>query len=247
MSGAQAFIGSRISLTSISDIRYRGILHGIDHAASTIQLSNVYSMGTENRRPPAEFIPPNEIPYEFIIFRATEVKDLAVDQLPPQPAVLAQRAVHEDPAVLASNQPYHRFPPGAAPGPNATPTQVAQPQTQPSPAAPNASVNPQQTSLQAAEPSKDASSTSDAQPQTRNNRNGQSGGKPRTRQQNSGSVHTASASLEKVERALGDLRVSSGNVNAPGVAEVVAVPDNTRAVMVLSRDLHLSLTRISIL
>jgi hypothetical protein len=62
----------------------------------------VYSMGTENRRPAAEYIPPNDMPYEFIIFRATEVKDLAVDQPPPQPLVLAQRAVHEDPAVLVS-------------------------------------------------------------------------------------------------------------------------------------------------
>jgi hypothetical protein len=56
-----------ISLISHSDVRYRGILAGIDPAASTIQLSNgecgdlflymqcsgvliVYSMGTESRR-----------------------------------------------------------------------------------------------------------------------------------------------------------------------------------------------------
>ncbi|KAF9066047.1 hypothetical protein BDP27DRAFT_1054990 [Rhodocollybia butyracea] len=47
-----------ISLISHSDVRYRGILAGIDPAASTIQLSKVYSMGTEARRPPQEFIPP---------------------------------------------------------------------------------------------------------------------------------------------------------------------------------------------
>ncbi|KAF8754078.1 Ribonuclease III [Rhizoctonia solani] len=50
--------GARISLTSVADIRYKGILMGINHAESTIQLSDVVSMGTESRRPPAEFIPP---------------------------------------------------------------------------------------------------------------------------------------------------------------------------------------------
>ena len=49
-------------------------------------------------RPPEQFIPPVQEPYAYIIFRASEVKDLAVDegvqQQPPR------RNVHDDPAVL---------------------------------------------------------------------------------------------------------------------------------------------------
>lgn len=45
-------------------------------------------------RPPAEFIPPVQEPYQYIIFRASEVKDLAVDDPTPR------RSVHDDPAVL---------------------------------------------------------------------------------------------------------------------------------------------------
>ncbi|KAG5735190.1 hypothetical protein E4T56_gene19892 [Termitomyces sp. T112] len=141
---AQSFIGKPISLISHSDVRYRGILAGIDPAASTIQLSNVFSMGTETRRPPAEFIPPVQEPYQYIIFRASEVKDLAVDEPTPR------RSVHDDPAVLAA-------PPQA---PTPTPPRPQQPQPQPKRNPPN-------------------------------------------------SVHTAAASLETVERALGDLRVST--------------------------------------
>ncbi|KIY61687.1 hypothetical protein CYLTODRAFT_495117 [Cylindrobasidium torrendii FP15055 ss-10] len=93
---AMSFIGKPISLISHSDVRYRGILAGIDPAASTIQLSRVYSMGTEGRRPAHEFIPPVAEPYEYIIFRAGEVKDLSVDDTQtPNP-----RSVHEDPAVV---------------------------------------------------------------------------------------------------------------------------------------------------
>ena len=47
-------------------------------------------------RPPNEFIPPVQEPYQYIIFRASEVKDLAVDETPP----VARRSVHDDPAVL---------------------------------------------------------------------------------------------------------------------------------------------------
>ncbi|KAG6895503.1 hypothetical protein C0993_009505, partial [Termitomyces sp. T159_Od127] len=78
-----------ISLVSHSDVRYRGILAGIDPAASTIQLSNGPSL--------------------FLLSAATdfaqstlwapslaEVKDLAVDE----PAVPPHRSVHDDPAVL---------------------------------------------------------------------------------------------------------------------------------------------------
>lgn len=48
-----------------------------------------------SHRPPTEFIPPVQEPYQYIIFRASEVKDLAVDE-PAGPL----RSVHDDPAVL---------------------------------------------------------------------------------------------------------------------------------------------------
>ena len=56
-------------------------------------------MGTEHRRPPQEYIPPNNDPYEYIIFRASEVKDLSVDE---EAAVEKnrERNVHDDPAVI---------------------------------------------------------------------------------------------------------------------------------------------------
>ncbi len=52
-------------------------------------------MGTEHRAPPDKFIPPSDVPYEFIVFRASEVKDIAVDQQEYAPA--RQRSVHDDP------------------------------------------------------------------------------------------------------------------------------------------------------
>jgi len=50
-----------------------------------------------SNRPPEQYIPPIQEPYQYIIFRASEVKDLSVDdavQAPP-------RRAHEDPAILA--------------------------------------------------------------------------------------------------------------------------------------------------
>lgn len=57
----------------------------------------VYSMGTENRAAPEEFIPPQERPYDYIVFRAAEVQNLALD-VDPRPA---PHAGFNDPAVLS--------------------------------------------------------------------------------------------------------------------------------------------------
>ncbi|CAE6413321.1 unnamed protein product [Rhizoctonia solani] len=108
MAQPQSFIGARISLTSVADIRYKGILMGINHAESTIQLSDVVSMGTESRRPPSEFIPPSDTSYGTVVFRATEVKDLAIDPTPPTAGLF------RDPAVLGAGPqppgPYGGYP-----------------------------------------------------------------------------------------------------------------------------------------
>ncbi|TFY74975.1 hypothetical protein EWM64_g9037, partial [Hericium alpestre] len=98
-----SFIGKPISLISHSDVRYRGILAGIDPAASTIQLSNGNVLPLVS---PEEFIPPVQEPYQYIIFRASEVKDLAVDDPTPR------RNIHDDPAVLGASAP---VPAGAPP------------------------------------------------------------------------------------------------------------------------------------
>ncbi|KZV75751.1 hypothetical protein PENSPDRAFT_35150 [Peniophora sp. CONT] len=121
------FIGKPISLISHSDVRYRGILAGIDPNASTIQLSNVYSMGTENRRPAAQFIPPVPDPYEYIIFRASEVKDLSVDEPQPRPTLASDPAIiNAVSAQVPQQQQYGQF--NGAPGyaTNGAPQQRAQ-------------------------------------------------------------------------------------------------------------------------
>ncbi|KAK7450645.1 hypothetical protein VKT23_012956 [Stygiomarasmius scandens] len=189
---ALSFIGKPISLISHSDVRYRGILAGIDPAASTIQLSRVYSMGTESRRPPAEFIPPVQEPYEYIIFRASEVKDLAVDE--PAPS----RSVHDDPAVLGASSaatpaPVQSYPyPPGAPAAAYAAQQAQQQQRPPSAVA-------QQPQVNAQAPNAATAAGARNQPPRRANAGANN------------NVSSAAASMETVERALGDLRVSNAN------------------------------------
>ncbi|CCL99984.1 uncharacterized protein FIBRA_02009 [Fibroporia radiculosa] len=211
---AASFIGKPISLISHSDVRYRGILAGIDPAASTIQLSNVYSMGTESRRPPEQFIPPVQEPYTYIIFRASEVKDLAVDEPP------TRRNVTDDPAVLGASAPMMgaaAYPPpypqpyqGQVPVPQVPqqqqPTPSSQPQRQ-------QTYPPRQPSAQPAATQVTATATT---PQLQQNATAASPAAGSRNGRNS-SIHSATASLETVERALGDLRVSNsagGAVNS---------------------------------
>ncbi|KAI6045791.1 Scd6-like Sm domain-containing protein [Pisolithus marmoratus] len=203
---ALSFIGKPISLISHSDVRYRGILAGIDPANSTIQLSNVYSMGTESRKPPSEFIPPVQEPYQYIIFRASEVKDLAVDEPAPP-----RRSVHDDPAVLGASAPgvpQVPYPPYGAPYQQPPVPQPPPPQPQPpapvpyphqSPHIPQeVSQTPPAQNAQNIQPVSDGSSSSNNARRPNN------------------PVQTATASLETVERALGDLRVANGAPNGRG-------------------------------
>jgi len=76
-----AFIGCKISLISKSEIRYEGILYTIDTKESTIALAKVKSYGTEDRPTDKPVGPRNET-YEYIIFRASDIKDLIVDDPP---------------------------------------------------------------------------------------------------------------------------------------------------------------------
>ncbi|KAF9262067.1 hypothetical protein L218DRAFT_973715 [Marasmius fiardii PR-910] len=204
---ALSFIGKPISLISHSDVRYRGILAGIDPAASTIQLSKVYSMGTESRKPPNEFIPPVQDPYEYIIFRASEVKDLSVDE----PAMV--RSVHDDPAVIGASAQTLPQPPQQAPyspfvSGQASAAAYAQQQQQAQQRAQQAQAQAQ---VQVPQQPPRQQSAAAAAVVTNGGATGAARNQPPRRGNNN--VHTAAASLETVERAIGDLRVSN-NTNA---------------------------------
>ncbi|KAI9490727.1 Scd6-like Sm domain-containing protein [Zychaea mexicana] len=104
MSG-QNFIGSKISLTSNSDIRYEGTLHSLNTEESTVALEQVRSFGTEGRRGnPEEEIPPSENVFEFVVFRGSDIKDLKIFEPPakaaPPPPPPAN--VPSDPAIMSS-------------------------------------------------------------------------------------------------------------------------------------------------
>ncbi|TBU35590.1 Scd6-like Sm domain-containing protein [Dichomitus squalens] len=199
---ALSFIGKPISLISHSDVRYRGILAGIDPVASTIQLSNVYSMGTESRRPPQEYIPPVQEPYTYIIFRASEVKDLAVDEPANQ-----RRNVHDDPAVIGASAPQvaPNYPLYGSPSyPQQAPAGV-------SPQPGQAQVPPRQQQQFA---NRQQGQPSGSQPgQTPNGQTQANGAAPPRPAARNPSVNSATASMETIERAIGDLRVSNVATN----------------------------------
>ncbi|GIY93570.1 protein LSM14 homolog B [Caerostris extrusa] len=85
------YLGSKISLISKSEIRYEGILYTVDAKESTVALA---------KRPTDRPVLPRDEVYEYIIFRASDIKDLHVCE-PPK----SHHTLPHDPAIVQHSQP----------------------------------------------------------------------------------------------------------------------------------------------
>ena len=99
-SSTSPYIGVPISIISKADIRYEGVLYAINPTEHTVSLTQVRSLGTEDRKPQNQFIPSSDEFYEFIIFKGSEIKDLHVISAPSAPQQ----------SVVSSNPPLYPQP-----------------------------------------------------------------------------------------------------------------------------------------
>jgi len=80
MSSIERYFGEKVSLLSTSDVRYDGELYTADPSEQSIALKHVNCMGTEGRRSGDQVIAPSDCTYEFIIFRAVNIRDLWLEK-----------------------------------------------------------------------------------------------------------------------------------------------------------------------
>ena len=89
------YLGCTLSLISKSEIRYVGTLVLVNSQDQTLTLQNVQSFGSEGRRGGGENeISASDESFEYIIFRATDLKDFSVMNTPGK--------VFKDPAIISS-------------------------------------------------------------------------------------------------------------------------------------------------
>ena len=99
------YIGSKITVVSNMGVRYEGILSAIDTKASTVELRNVVSFGTEGRG--TTQIAGSNTVYPNVVFRGSDIKDLKVTAQQPQ-IVEPQAPVLQDPAIVSQTTSLNR-------------------------------------------------------------------------------------------------------------------------------------------
>lgn len=104
------YIGKTISLISVTDNRYVGLLENIDSEKGTVTLSNVRCFGTEGRKNwgPEEIFP-NPTIYQSVQFNGNDVKDLSIlevrleDVHPVLPPTSNQLPIVSPPSASTTN------------------------------------------------------------------------------------------------------------------------------------------------
>lgn len=112
------YIGKTISLISVTDNRYVGLLEEIDSEKGTVTLQNVRCFGTEGRKNwGPEEIYPNPTVYKSVKFNGNEVKDLSILDVKledVQPVLPPQNVIQSPQPQQQQQQPQTQVPAAVA-------------------------------------------------------------------------------------------------------------------------------------